>query len=619
MQTARVNIVFALSFMLSLWARAADQPVAAHSSSLPAAARSSISAALGRESPEYRMRAVEGGFNAGNSRQKLVSHFTAEGVGVRNGSTRWGLSLRGYGYGDAIKAVSATAPYASSNRVEYRRGSLTEWYVNGPAGVEQGFTINEHPGKANGQPLTIALAVSGNLSAAVDPSGTGLTLTDREKRAELRYSGLAAYDADGKKLRAWMEVRGGQLLLKADDSKARYPVVIDPWLQLAELTASDATYDDYFGASVAISGGIVVVGADGATVGGNQSQGAVYVFVKPKTGWKTTSKFTAKLTAWDGQPNDQFGVSVSVSGTTIAVGASNLTIGRNQGQGAAYVYVEPRTGWKTTSKFTAKLTASDGAAKDAFGNSVSISGITAAIGANNVTINGNPSQGAAYVFVRPASGWKSTTQTAKLTSSDGQSQDFFGAVVAASGDTLVAGAPGAGPNLNQGEAYVFVRPATGWKDATQTAILTASDGAGNAYFGFVAVEAGTVVVGAPGADIRGNRFQGAAYVFVKPNSGWTSMTQTAKLTASDGQSNDQFGVVSISDNTVAIGTSGSTRGRGAVYVYVKPKKGWKTTSRFAAKLTASNGKQNDDMGFAAAVNGSTIVAGAPTVYITNVD
>jgi hypothetical protein len=527
------------------------------------------------------------------------------------------MTLRGYGYGDAMTIARVAVPHATSNRVEYRRDALTEWYVNGPMGLEQGFTINERPGKANGQPLTIALALSGNLKAAVDLSRSGLTLADREERAELRYLGLAAYDASGKKLQAWLEVRGQELLLKADDTKARYPVVIDPWMQLAELTASDATDYSFLGYSVATQGGTVVVGAPGTTIGSNNSQGAAYVFVKPKSGWKTTSKFTAKLTASDGAAKAAFGVSVSIQGGVIVVGADGATVGHNQFQGAAYIFVKPRSGWRTTSKFAAKLTASDGATGDNFGP-VAISGDTVVAGASAATINGNQNQGAAYVFVKPAGGWTTTTQTAKLTSSDGQPNDFFGADASISANTIAVGAYGY--NQQQGEAYVFVKPSGGWSNMTQSAKLTASDGHPGDSFGTVAIDGDTIVAGAQLAVVHGQQ-QGAAYVFVEPSGGWNgALTQTAKLTASDGNAGDYFGLsVSIKGSTLAIGALGVDRDQGAVYVYVQPRSGWKNSSRFAAKLTASNGAQNEELGASVSVNGTMIVSGAPSVIINDTE
>src|SRR5262249_57460127 len=97
-------------------------------------------------------------------------------------------------------------------------------------------------------------------------------------------------------------------------------------------------------------------------------------------------------------------------------------------------------------------------------------------------------------------GWTNATETAKLTASDGAPNDFLGSSVAISGDTVVVGADldTIGLNVQQGSAYVFVKPGTGWADATQTAKLTASDGAGRDQFGLsVAITGDTLVVGAP--------------------------------------------------------------------------------------------------------------------------
>ena len=110
-----------------------------------------------------------------------------------------------------------------------------------------------------------------------------MTLTSGEGSAELHYGGLSAYDATGRKLPAWLEMKGSRLLLKADDTKARYPVVIDPLVQMAQLSASDGAPDDELGASVAVSGNTVVAGAPGCL--GCGLVGAAYVFTEPASGW----------------------------------------------------------------------------------------------------------------------------------------------------------------------------------------------------------------------------------------------------------------------------------------------------------------------------------------------
>jgi hypothetical protein len=587
-------------------------PSHANVSGLPVAAQRSISVALGGDDSRYWVAAAAGGFHAENPEHALGVDFTPQGVEVRSDTACWRMALRGYGYGDALLSMSSAAPQASANRIEYRRGTMTEWYLNGPVGVEQGFTVAEPPGQANGRPLTVALALSGDFAATLEPGGTGLRLTRRDGPA-LRYGGLSAYDATGRELRTWLELQGKRgLLLHVEDTGAHYPLVIDPWVQQAKLTASDGAAGDHFGHWIAISGNTVVVGSPNAQIGANTFQGAAYVFVRPATGWTTTSTFNAKLTASDGTANDSFGLSVAISHNAVVVGAP--------GAHAVYVFVKPGTGWATTSTFEAKLTALDGASGDGFSGSVAISSDTVVIGANGATIGSNTLQGAAYVFVKPGTGWATTsTFEAKLTALDGAAGDLFGDSVAIRGDTVVASAPAAtiGSNAHQGAAYVFVKPATGWvTTSTFNAKLTASDGAAGDLFGGlgkqfpkVAVSGDTVVVGTPSAKIGANPNQGAAYVFVKPGTGWvTTSTFNAKLTASDGAAGDLFAdSVAISGDTVVSGNS--VFGPGAVYVFDKPATGWATTSTFDAKLTASDGTPGNAFG-TCAISGDTVAVGA---------
>jgi len=373
----------------------------------------------------------------------------------------------------------------------------------------------------------------------------------------------------------------------------------NPWAQLAELTPTNRFSQDWFGVSTAISGNTVVVGAFDGNI---EKTGAAYVYVKPSGGWGNMTQ-TATLTPSDG--GEGFGTSVAISGDTIVVGAANASnlFPQTQGPGAAYVFVKPASGWSDMTE-TAKLTASDGASGDAFGYGVSISGNTVAIGA----LFAHSGAGAAYVFVKPASGWSKMTQTAELTASDSTTFDNMGSV-AISGNTVVTGAYG--HNNFMGAAYVFVKPSAGWKNMTQRAELKSTRA--NEIFGFsVATDGKTAIVGAGGA----HQGIGAAYIYVKPQSGWKNTSKfTAKLTASSssGVSGLSQGI-SIHGTTIVLGAPGTTvganSGQGAVLVYREPTTGWKTTSRFNAELTASDGAANDNLGVSAAVSSSTVVGGA---------
>src|SRR5580658_1976039 len=220
MRTLRLALISAFALFLSApLCGASEQFHPGGLSSLPSAAQSSISGVLGRDTPEYRVQATRDGLRFANPRQKLSTRFTRDAVMLSRGNASWQMSLRGFGYGNALKVPDSVAPQASANRVEYRRGLLTEWYVNGPAGLEQGFTINQPPGKPNGQPLEIALAVFGDMSVAKQ-NDNSLTFAGRNGNPALRYTGLTAYDVAGKELQSWLELRGNRLTLKVADAGA---------------------------------------------------------------------------------------------------------------------------------------------------------------------------------------------------------------------------------------------------------------------------------------------------------------------------------------------------------------------------------------------------------------
>jgi len=369
---------------------------------------------------------------------------------------------------------------------------------------------------------------------------------------------------------------------------------------------------------VSASGDTIVVGAPYATVAGRYAQGAVYVFERSAKGW-TEVRQTAKLTASNGEVNAFFGSSVSISDNTIVVGADGANVHAEMSQGAAYVFVKPANGWANMTQ-TAKLIAPDGAAKSYFGSSVSISGGTVVVGADGANVGSNKFAGAVYLFVKPANGWAAVSQPgAKLIASDAAKDGQLGYSVAIRGDTVVAGARSAtvGANARQGAAYLFMKPAGGWKNISETAKLTASDGLRDGQFGSsVSIDGDFVVVGAPGQDSPGT-----VYGFLKPAVGWaTTSAWNAKLMATDGVKGDQLGyALSISGDTVLAGAPSSTVSanayQGAVYGFAKPANGWNGKIGQSFKLTSSSGRSEDRLGSSVDLNGGTWVAGAPYATI----
>ena len=580
---------------------AGRQPLAA----FPIAARAPVSAALGAHEPGYRVV----GLRARNPRQRLTASFSRAGLSVASGTAHLRLKLIGYGHGSALRDVGSVAPHPAANRVDYVHRGVDEWYANGPLGLEQGFDVSARP-TTDGGPLSLSLAFSSNARASVERSG----IVVRGHGGELRYSGLAASDARGRSLHSWLQVRSGRLLIHVDDRGAAYPVRIDPLIQAAELTASDGAAGDALGLSAAVSGDTIVASAPFHDVGTGAQQGVVYVFVKPASGWANATQ-TAQLRASDAGPNDVLS-SVSISGDTIVAGAAGHHVGANSGQGAVYVFVKPASGW-TDGTQTAELTASDGATNESLGNAVSISGDTVVATAPGHKVGDHAQQGAAYVFVKPVAGWANATQTAELTASDGVAGDSLNAV-SISGDTIVAGASlhQVGANKEQGAGYVFVKPDSGWVDATQTAELTSSDGAAGDLLGLTAAISGdTVALGAPFHQV-GLKQEGAAYVFVKTVLGWSGhQTQNAELTPSDGATNDRFGAsVGVSGNSVIVGSIahqvGANPGQGAAYLFTRPGNTWTSTTE-AQELTAADGATSDLFGDPVAISGNVAVVGAP--------
>ena len=142
---------------------------------LPPSAQVKISEAIGRDQAPYHALAIPKGFQLKDPQSSLQAEFTRQGVSVRSGAAAsWSFKLDAYGNGEKLRAVAAAGPQASGNRVEYRRGALVEWYVNGPSGLEQGFTLAKAPARGGSGTLTLALALSGDSTPVVDASNTSV-------------------------------------------------------------------------------------------------------------------------------------------------------------------------------------------------------------------------------------------------------------------------------------------------------------------------------------------------------------------------------------------------------------------------------------------------------------
>ena len=360
--------------------------------------------------------------------------------------------------------------------------------------------------------------------------------------------------------------------------------------QVATLTPSDFTGGtSQFGQQVAIAGNTAVVGAPEADNGA----GRVYVFVKPAAGWANMTQ-TAELSASDSASGINFGMSVSISGNTIVVGSF--------AHNTAYIFVKPASGWTNMTE-NARLSAASNTngISDLFGGEVAINGGTIAVGAYQASFD----RGRVDVFTEPKSGWVSAQPTGHIFAPDPKVNGYFGMSLAISGSTIFAAAPG------QSEAYVYLKPAAGWKGSHTNGLkLTGSDVSSADFFGLLSTNGSTVVIGAPSQ----NNTTGAAYVFVEPTSGWTNMSQTAKLTASNGVASDGLGAsTAILGQTAIVGAPGNDT-PGAIYTFDEPAGGWVNETQ-TSELAAAG---SNNLGISMSGTGTTLLVGARnsgTAYI----
>jgi hypothetical protein len=294
----------------------------------------------------------------------------------------------------------------------------------------------------------------------------------------------------------------------------------DAWGQVTKLTAADGTALDWLGWSASLSGDTVALGAPYADVGDHGAQGAVYVFSRNRGGTHAWGQ-VAKLTSPEGATDDWFGASVSVSGDILVAGAHGAAVGGSDDQGAAYVFARNQGGADAWGQ-VAKLTAADGTALDWFGWSVAVSDDTVIVGAPYAAVGGNRTQGAAYLFYRNQGGADAWGQVAKLTADDGAAYDFFGISTAVNYGVAIVGAHGAdvGGSDDQGAAYVFYRNQGGADAWGQAASLNDADGAALDRFSWsVSLSGDIAALGVPYADVGGNHAQGAAYLFTRDPGG----------------------------------------------------------------------------------------------------
>jgi len=463
-------------------------------------------------------------------------------VASRNGS--FSMEITGIGHAGSLVPAGPGTYTKTASQLDIVRPEGIEWYVSGTAGIEQGMTLPSRPGGDG--PLAVSYAVSGTLK----PYSAGQTVIFFDHTGPvMQYGGLKALDATGRVLPATLALSGTTLTWQIDDRNAIYPLTIDPYIvtQTAILDASDAAAGGQFGSSVAVYNDTAVIGAYGAIVGANKYAGEAYVF---KNNGGTWSQVGSPLTASDAAAYDEFGSSVAVYNDTAMIGAEGAYIGTNPNVGEAYVFKNNGGTW---SQVGSPLTASDAAAGNCFGSSVAVYNDTAVIGAVYAPVPQGAANlaGEAYIFKNNGGTWSQVGSP--LTASDAAYAGAFGSSVAVYNDTAMISETNVpvGAYSHAGVTYVFENNGGTWSQVGSP--LTASDAAPDADFGSsVAVYNDTAVIGAENAEVGHATEVGEAYVF--KNNGGTWSQVGSPLTASDAAGDAFFGSsVAVYNDTAVIG------------------------------------------------------------------
>ena len=343
--------------------------------------------------------------------------------------------------------------------------------------------------------------------------------------------------------------------------------------------ADDGSDFDFFGSSVSIENGIIAVGAEGDDENGLGS-GSVYLLNA------TTGERVHKLLAPDGDAGDSFGKHIAMDDGIIAVSALWDDVKGTQ-TGSVYLF-DSQTG-----SFITKLTPNDVSTEHRFGDSVAIDDGIVVVGASFAATDVSDRAGAVYLF-DVATG----SQITKLFASDGEVYDSFGQSVDIDDGLIVVGAHFDDDNGN-GSGSVYLFNASTHEQITK---LHPDDPAVNDRFGYsVAIDDGTIVISAHLADIYGER-SGSAYLFDA-----STAIQTTKLVPIDGAPYDDFGRrVSINNGIVAavsLFDDDNAMNSGSAYLFDA------VSGAQIAKLLASDGDFNDEFGASIAIGNGTVVIG----------
>jgi uncharacterized repeat protein (TIGR01451 family) len=414
------------------------------------------------------------------------------------------------------------------------------------------------------------------------------------------------------------------------------------WSAQAVLTGLDSVAFDSFGSEVAVSGDTAVVSAPVAATGFGFRSGAAYVFLRTGSSWSQQQK----LLPADLAAEDRFGASVALDGDTVILGASDDDTGVGIDAGSAYVFTRAGGAWSQQQK----LLSPTAAAYDYFGTAVALSADVAVVGAPGVDGGSSYDTGIAFVYERSGGAWSQTATLAPPSPGSGARYGtavgvaagvavlgsggyyssaegvyvfragggtwgveaalpnagpaplYFGTAVGVWGGSVLVGAPGADQT---GAAFVYTFTSGAW--AEEARLDDTGTTRGDAFGTAVAVDGDTMAVGSPTDDTLSARGSGSVTVFARTGGVWSFQQ---KLLPEPGDTRRFGRSLDLEGDLLVVGAATQSYYGGAAYVFRKGGS-WGLEQKLDS---ASDG----DFGAGVTISGGTVLVGEPNAQIDGV-